>query len=234
MIYGETGVYPVSLSVKTRMIKYYCKLIDPSCVCLSRKMLELLKELFFTNLYKCRWLRSVVKLLQVIDATYLLDCNIPVKGETVSKALKYKLRELFVIDWRKQLGKSSKCDTYSMFKVNFEPEKYLSYLPQNLAVNLCKFRTSNHRLEIETMRYVRPFVNRLDRKCFKCTLSETGNEYHHLLVCPYFADIRLKYISNRYTQNVSFVKFLDLISSRSGKIMFNLAIFITESMKLYR
>ena len=158
----------------------------------------------------------------------------PVSGEIVSKALKYKLRELFVVEWRKLLEKSSKCDIYSMFKINFEPEKYLSVLPQTLAVNLCRFRTSNHKLEIETMRYVRPFINRLERKCLKCTLNETGNEYHHVLVCPYFADIRLKYISNRYTRNVSFVKFLDLISSKSGKIMLNLAIYVTESMKLYR
>ena len=126
-----------------------------------------------------------------------------------------------------------KCDTYQLYKVNFEQEKYLSILPPNLAISLCKFRTSNHRLEIETQRHVRPLVPRIDRKCKKCVLNETGNEFHHVLVCPKFRESRARLISRQYTERINFIRFLDLIASKKVKTMINLACFIQETMKKY-
>ena len=47
-----------------------------------------------------------------------------------------------------RLTELRKYDSYKLYKVIFEQEKYLIVLPPNLALNLRKFRTSEHKLEI--------------------------------------------------------------------------------------
>ena len=143
------------------------------------------------------------------------------------------LKSRFVENWKLKLSQLNKCDLYCMYKTNFEREKYLGTLPPSLAIVLCQYRTSNHKLEVERLRYHRPFIPRFQRKCKKYALNETGNEFHHLLVCPKFSILREKHIKNKYTRKISLISLLNLLNSKNRKVMINLAIFIRESMKHY-
>ena len=118
-----------------------------------------------------------------------------------------------------------------MFKVVFNREKYIDGLPNYLVRAFCKFRTSNHRLKIETLRHVRPRILRMDRKCDFCNLNETANEYHRLFYCTKFLDIRRQFIPAKFLRISNFMCFLDLLSSRSEKTMKNVAIYLFKSMK---
>ena len=51
------------------------------------------------------------------------------------------------------IHKGNKLRTYALFKHNFNMEKYLQFGSRNQRKNLCKFRISNHKLEIEQGRY---------------------------------------------------------------------------------
>ena len=103
-----------------------------------------------------------------------------------------------------------------------------------LAIALCKYRTSNHKLEVETGRHTRPLIPRMDRKCSKCNLNETGNKIHHLMVCPKYLELRQKFIPQRFTNRVSLIRYLNLMSNKNTKILTNLARYIIETMKDYR
>ena len=92
-------------------------------------------------------------------------------------------------------------------------------LPDELVIALCKFRTSNHPLEVESKRYTRPLIPKFMRKCTHCNLNESGNEYHFLLVCHFFNDLRTKYIPLKYTNRVNFIKVLDLLSSKDKQVI---------------
>ena len=85
--------------------------------------------------------------------------------------------------------------------------KYLyKYIPKqrNLQQYLCKsistkcrkiltkFRVSAHKLCIRTGRF--DSINRDDRKCTKCNLQDIEDEYHFILKCPYYNEIRTHYI----------------------------------------
>ena len=52
------------------------------------------------------------------------------------------------------INSSSKGHTYKSFKPIFGYEKYLDILPSKFRKLLVKFRTSNHRLPIETGRWL--------------------------------------------------------------------------------
>ena len=105
-------------------------------------------------------------------------------------------------------------------------------LPDELVITFYKLRTSNHPLEVESKRYIRPLIPRFMRKCTHCNLNETGNEYHFLLVCPLFNDLRTKYIPLKYRNRVNSIKVLDLLSSKDKQVMLNLSKYIKESLKL--
>ena len=118
-----------------------------------------------------------------------------------------------------------------MFKVNFEREKYIDALPNYLVKAYCKFRTSNHRLKVETLRHVIPRIPRIERKCDLCNLNETANEYHHIFYCTKFSDIRRQFIPVKYLRRSNFTSFIDIMSSKNEKTMKNVAIYLSRTMK---
>ena len=85
-------------------------------------------------------------------------------------------------------------------------------------VNIRKFcqafsllRMSSHRLEIESGRWMRPNSTHLDdRKCNLCNVLE--DDFHFVLECNMFVELRKKYISRYYRNRPSMHKFISLIN----------------------
>ena len=67
-------------------------------------------------------------------------------------------------------------------------EYFLKLLPKSIYIPILKFRTSNHKLPIETGRW--EAIPYQERKCFLCIDNEIGDEFHYLFTCPYFANER--------------------------------------------
>ena len=77
-----------------------------------------------------------------------------------------------------ELLMSSKCSLYRNFKVELKLEKYLCVLPNPLKFALIKFKTSNHKLPIETGRYDN--TERKDIILILCSVKDIGDEYNYL------------------------------------------------------
>ena len=108
-----------------------------------------------------------------------------------------------------------------------ESEKYLNVLPTNLSQYLCWFRTSNHRLPVETGRWINIDYNH--RKCDMCSSNEIGDEYHVILECPALKDSRTNYIPDYLTRYQSDHKFDSLMRiSEHSKLTTNIAKFVRE------
>ena len=166
--------------------------------------------------------RCVNGILHKIGYPRLLQSNGPINKSVLVNYAKYFYRSRDIDTWKTRMSNLSKCDTYVSFKVNFEQEKYLTILDTLQAIELCKYRTSNHKLEIEILRYQRPIIPRQERKCKLCNLNETGNEYHHILICPRHSELRESLIPRKYIIRPNFIKFLNLMSPKSPKVMRNL------------
>ena len=231
MLYGETGLLPVSQVIKTRMLKFYAKLVDPDTKTLSRDVF--LSVLLYENTTRVssKWLKCIENIFIELG-----DHGTFVSKATLNKCYlvwsKGQLRDVFLARWFNDLNRLTKCDTYRAFKTVFGQEGYLDYLPPELAISLCKFRTSNHRLEIETMRRL-PNVPRSERWCSKCGSGELSSEYHHVLYCTAFTDLRKRFIASKVVLKPNYVKFLSLMSSGNQSVTFNLAKFIKLSMYKY-
>ena len=82
------------------------------------------------------------------------------------------------------------------------------------------YRLSAHNLNIESGRYMN--VERHLRFCNNCNLGEIDDEYHFILVCTSYSDIRTKYIKPYYWRHSSVFKLVKLLSSRNAKELNNL------------
>jgi len=81
-----------------------------------------------------------------------------------------RLKDQYVQNWGASLENLSKLEYYRKYKTYFCQEDYLnSIVNDNLRVQLCRFRTSSHMLDLEMGRFAS--VARDCRICKLCSLN---------------------------------------------------------------
>ena len=111
-------------------------------------------------------------------------------------------------------------------------EYFLKLLPKSIYIPILKFRTSNHKLPIETGRW--EAIPYQERKCFLCIDNEIGDEFHYLFTCPYFANERHIFLKPYYYRRPNIYKYKVLMNSRYKLILCNLAKFINIIMNKFQ
>jgi hypothetical protein len=91
------------------------------------------------------------------------------------------LHDQFKQSWTNDMYNSSKCINCRIFKNIISMEKYLLNLPERYWKLLCKFRTGNTRLPMETGRW--RYIPRENRLCNLCNGNEIRDEFHYLFNC---------------------------------------------------
>ena len=94
---------------------------------------------------------------------------------------------------------------------------------------LCKFRTLNHKLPVETGRYIN--IPRNQRYCTLCNSNQFGDEYHFLLECITLSAIRKKFIPEYFYKSANVLKFSQLLNA-DVTLLNKVCKFIIEGFKL--
>ena len=133
------------------------------------------------------WGNCIGTKLEQLGYGYLLEYFDP--SINVLSLMKRRIRDQYIQEWEMNVNNASKLEYYRRFKKNFEYEKYLDVI-KNGAIrrNLTCFRLSAHSLEIEVGGYSN--VPRENRLCKYCNLNVVESEYHFLLTCPKYYDLR--------------------------------------------
>lgn len=123
MVYGETGRFPLSVIVFTRMVSYWCKLISNTCTntsiinILYRYLLNQTENTTSTNPWiDC--IRHVFNSCGLSNVWHSQFLNI-VNQKWVSAAVKQRLQDQFIQKWHADINNSSKGVTYKIFKTYF-------------------------------------------------------------------------------------------------------------------
>ena len=116
----------------------------------------------------------------------------------------------FLQTWSTKLDASSKGLNYRLFKDSINLEPYFVKLPQILFMHLGKLRTGNHRFPCERGRWQELELS--ERKCLLCSRQEICDEFHYLLVCPFFNSERKRFIEIHYYTNPNVFKFKALMN----------------------
>jgi len=141
-----------------------------------------------------------------------------------------RIHDQYIQTWFCELDQSPKLITYRLYKISFCYEPYLSRIYNyNLRTCLSRFRCSSHKLFIEEGRHHN--IARELRLCKYCNMNMIENEYHFLLVCPFYQDLRRKLLPNYYCSWPSTHKFVALITTNNSTILKRLSSYINSANK---
>ena len=124
MVYGELGVFPLDIYIKSRMIGYWSRLISGKNSKLSYVMYQCLLQLDRLGLFTSPRLACIKNVCN--------DCGFPgmwllqefPNTLWVKKAVEQRLKDQWLVTWHHNLNTKSLCNNYRILKNNFGMEQY--------------------------------------------------------------------------------------------------------------
>ena len=221
-VYGELGRITLDIYRKERILKYWYK-INKSPNTLMHKVLK--EQIDINQNYdsnKC-WSTQLKAMLNELGLNYLWN-NEALTNIQIERAIE-RLHDQYYQNWYSTLNTSPKLETYNIIKTNYNVEKYIdcvTNMKHRLA--LTRFRCSAHNLAIEEGRYRN--IPRENRICTFCNMNFIETEYHFLLVCPYYREIRSDCLPNYYCSWPSIHKLKSIMCSNQTSILKRVAKYI--------
>ena len=137
--------------------------------------------------YKCCWCQEFTR-------TNYRNTYIPVhtynnRNECDIDEISLQMLQKDSIDWHQEVLNKPKLRTYVTFKSELHVEDYLYYVTNRRSRSLLgQFRMGILPLYVETGRFNNTPLER--RLCTCCSLNEIEDEYHFLMICPKYDNLR--------------------------------------------
>lgn len=137
MLYPELGRYPLSVIVKTRIIRYWSILLTGT----ESRLAVIYYKNMMTSPENYKWTRFVLSILNEADYQHVWINHNNFNLTSIDKKVKFKLLHKFKLSRNDSTNKSSKGTNYRLFKNNIKIEKYFLVLPPGLRISLFQYRT---------------------------------------------------------------------------------------------
>lgn len=231
-LYGELGRYPLFIGRQVRIVKYWLKLNSiKNRNCILWNILGMLRRETESNINIINWTTNVKNLLQKSGFPDVWLYPTSVEVNKFINILKIRLLDLYISEWREGMSLRTSLIIYREMKQTFEMSPYLLKMQnRKLRNTIAQFRLSSHQLAVEVGRHRN--IQRSERKCTFCNRDEIEDEFHFILVCPYYSDLRIKFIHNYFYTRPSVFKFITLLNSTKLKILNRLAIYLNKAVSL--
>jgi hypothetical protein len=226
-IYGELGRLNIHTLNLYKVIKYWIKIICAP----ERKFISSVYNLMLKDIEQTPNKKNWASLLR--DTLYSLGFNYVWLAQSVGdtslflKIVKQRLHDTFIQNWNSRLSDSSRARFYKAICC-FGMNKYLTSVNlSNYRQAFTRLRLSSHRLFVETGRWNNTPLN--DRKCQLCNILE--DEYHFIIECKLYQELRKKYIKPYYYRYPSMFKAIQLFQSENESELRKLAVFVFKAFE---
>ena len=217
---GECGRYPLFVKYNLRCISYWCKILQMESHRYPKQCYNMLVEL--DNAGRCNWATHVKSLLFKFGFGVVWLSQEVGNFDLFKKILSQRLKDCAIQGWHESVTENKKLGTYCLFKSLLEPEKYLSLVKvSNFRIAITRFRCSSHGLHIETGRH--KAVAKEERICLLCRKNHIyviEDEFHFLMICPFYSELREKYLDKKYYIFPTKEKMINLIKSEKPEVLY--------------
>ena len=134
MVYGESGRYPLSISIKIRMIMYWAKIITADRNKLTNVIYCYFYRCFMQGSYKHPWIQCIQNIFDSCGLSHIWINQTFHSINWLKSCIKEVLQNQFVQKWNCIINDSPNCINYRIFKTNFGLEYYLLNLPKDLSI----------------------------------------------------------------------------------------------------
>lgn len=229
----ETGRYPLAYHYHNKCIKFWLKLLTLPENRLPKSCYFVLKSLDENG--KWTWVTSVRNLLQELGFGYVWAAQGVGNQDVFFTIFEERVKEYLRRGLRHTISNSTKTALYSTFKIMFGPELYIqSVVVYRHRVALSKLRLANHMLIIEHGRHTGLEI--ADRVCPLCKLGNLDvldDEYHFVMQCISFQELRERYLSQHIVNN-DYINFIDIMSTEQVQIQQRLAAYVHHAFERRR
>ena len=230
-VYGDLGRVSFQAIRFTNIVKYWLKVVSKPANKLIKVLYNQMKNDFDNDDSTINWAVLVRKLLcdlgfyNVWLQQGVGDINI------FLNIFKQRVTDNFQQTWHNELHNSSRAIFYRAIS-EFHFQEYLETVTiKKFRIALSKLRMSSHRLEVETGRWTRPNSTPIsERLCKLCNKLE--DEFHFVLECPVYSDLRKSYVSRYYYNRPNMYKMVELVNTTNKKQIRNLSIYIYKAFEL--
>ena len=154
--------------------------------------------------------------------------------KTVINLFEQRIKDEFIQKCFNDIQNSDRCRLYKEIKTVFRCESYTSCeIKSALRENYTKLRLSSHKFLVERARCDKVKIPYTQRRRTLCSSGDIEDEYHMIMICEHFRDVRVKYIKPFYYKRPSMWKFVELMNSTSKRARFKLMLFLKIIFKLY-
>ena len=204
LVYGELGRSDMRVTRLRIILNYWIKILQMSDTRYVKKVYCKLKDLAETTPV-INWASLVKDLLCNLGLAYAWEGQGVGDIQLFKNLVKQRLHDQFVQHWDSSIRESSRCRFYSAVGNNLEHSNYLEVVKiTKHRVALSRLRLCSHILASETGRWHQPPLPYADRYCPFCGIYE--DEYHLVLICPAYEDIRKQLLPKYYWKRPSMLK----------------------------
>ena len=153
---------------------------------------------------KTNWVSKIRDMLNVTGFNFVWLYPQSVVTNVFVPLLIQRLKDTCITEWRRGIETSPTMLMFKNLKPTFEISQYLLTVSNvKLRQYITAIRLSSHNLLIEYGRHRN--IPRNERHCNKCTNNNGSleDEYHFVIVCNAYHDLRTQYISTYYYRRPS-------------------------------
>ena len=212
-----------------RCIKYWFKVLDMNNTRFVKKCYNMM--ILDDRNGMSNWASSIRTCLQSLGFGYVWENPGAINANHFMNRFVNRLKDIFLQKWHQSINANVKLEFYVMYKSHFEYELYLDVLDiRKFRFAYVNFKTSCHDLEIERGRYRN--IPRHERLCKLCDKDVVEDEYHFLLCCEFYKDLRCVYIPEKYRSPCTMHKFKILMSTRNENLIRNIATYLFHAFNV--
>ena len=225
MVYCELGRLPMYIERHCKMIKYWIKLLNTENCILKYCYEDMFEYSCIKPNDKQNWCNQIKNILFKYGFNYIWYDQYVDNVDYFLFQLKERMMGSFISEINSFLDMSPKCQfykyMYNLHCLQFYLDRPINYVYKPY---ICKYRICAHNLNIEVGRYHN--IDRNQRYCTMCNTYTVEDEYHFILECKKYDNLRKKYIKGYYWRNPSAYKLIQLLSVENIKELNNLGKFL--------
>lgn len=226
IVLGELGVIPLYAQYTLRCIKFWLKIVmSQGYINSSYNMLKLLDENGKRN-----WVSYVKNILISNGFGYVWLAQGVNNVNHFMYIFKQRMIDISHQHWFNNIVNTT---MYCTYKSTLEPEIYLSEVMwRRHRVALARLRTGSNQLAVNKLRGQLPRYERLCKYCIQTNRHTIEDEYHLVMECPLYRDLRNTYLAHIVTIVNTHI-FSQIMSSRTQNIVRSLAAYTYHAFKLH-
>ena len=230
MALGELGRFNMEHLIKQRMLNFWANLINGKQSKISYQIYRMARILYDQGTYKSKWLSCIHSNLNKTGLGYIWNLD-QFNVNWFKHSLGMVCKDTSTQTWLASVHENNLCSNYKQYKTTLTIEPYLTLLEKKHAINICKFRTGNHRLPITVGRHLG--IDRAARLCTLCTNKSIGDEDHYLFECRFFQNERMKFLEPRLMQHPIDGRMARMFDTENVKQLTKIALFIGKIIETF-